>query len=139
VLDSLGEFIMTAASAGSRYNRRVLGLSVAYVVFLFGAQWLFGQHRIGGMAAYVVAVLPALPIVGVFAVIGRYLIEEQDEYLRMLMVRQSLVATGLTLAVVTVWGFLESFGLVPHVAAFYVAVLWFLCLGVGSIANRVWR
>jgi hypothetical protein len=129
---------MESASAGSRYNRRILGLSTAYVVLLFGAEWLFRQHRIGGAAAYVVAVLPALPIVGVFIAIGRYLMEETDEYLRMLMVRQSLVATGLTLAVATVWGFLESFGLAPHVGAFYVAIVWFFGLGVGAIANRVW-
>jgi hypothetical protein len=129
---------MDSGTAGGHYNVRILGLSVAYVVLLFGADWLFRQHRIGGAAAYAVAVLPALPIVGVFVAIGRYLIEERDEYLRMLMVRQSLIATGLTLAVATVWGFLESFGLAPHVDAFYVAVLWFLGLGVGSIANRTW-
>lgn len=130
---------MSTASAGGRYNRRILALSVAYVALLFAADWLFKQHWIGGVAAYVVAVLPALPIVGMFVVIGRYLIEEHDEYLRMLMVRQSLVATVLTLVVATVWGFLESFGLAPHVAAFYVAIVWFFGLGIGSLANRVWR
>ncbi len=129
---------MSTASACSRYNRRILGLSAAYVLLLFGADWLFEQHWIGGAAAYVVAVLPALPIVGVFIAIGRYLIEETDEYLRMLMVRQSLIATGLTLALATVWGFLESFGLAPHVAAFYVAIVWFFGLGIGALANRVW-
>jgi hypothetical protein len=130
---------MGDAPAGRRYNQRIVGLSVAYVALLFAADWLFRQHRIDGAAAYAIAVLPALPIVGIFVVIGRYLIEEHDEYLRLLMVRQSLVATGLTLALATVWGFLESFGLAPHVAAYFVAIVWFFGLGVGSVANRVWR
>ena len=35
------------------------------------------------------------------------------------------------------WGFLENFHLVPHVDAFYVAVLWFVGLGIGSVYNRI--
>lgn len=128
---------MPCNSAVKRYNRRVIGLSAAYAVFLCGAEWLFGRYRILGAVAYAVALLPALPIVGIFIAIGRYLIEEQDEYLRMLMVRQSLIAAGLTLTMATIWGFLESFGLVPHVEAYYIAVLWFFGLGVGAFVNRV--
>ncbi len=33
------------------------------------------------------------------------------------------------------WGFLENMKLVPHVDAFYIAVLWFVGLGVGSLVN----
>ena len=46
------------------------------------------------------------------------------------------VATGFTLSVVTIWGFLENFGLVSHVDAFYIAVLWFFGLGVGAAFNH---
>jgi hypothetical protein len=51
-------------------------------------------------------------------------------------VRQALVATGFTLSLSTMWGFLENFGLVPHVETFYIAVLWFGGLGVGACYNR---
>ena len=68
----------------------------------------------GGLT-YFVAVLPALPIIGIFAAIGRYLVEEQDEYVRMLMVRQTLWASGIALSLATIWGFLENFGVVGHV------------------------
>jgi hypothetical protein len=80
---------------------------------------------------YALAVLPALPIIAIFVLVGRYLIEEQDEYLRMRMVRQILWATGLTLAATTLWGFLEDAGL-PHVPMFYVSVFWFAGLGIGG-------
>jgi hypothetical protein len=55
----------------------------------------------------------------------------------MLLVRQTLVATGFALSVATVWGFLENFELVAHVDAFYIAILWFLGLGLGSLYNRL--
>jgi hypothetical protein len=55
----------------------------------------------------------------------------------MLLVRQVLIATGFTLTLVTIWGFLENLRLVPHVDAFYVAILWFAGLGVGACWNRV--
>jgi hypothetical protein len=114
----------------------VIWLSLAYVLFLFGAISAFQQRMIEGPLAYLVAVLPALPIVGVFVAIGRYLVEERDEYVRMLMVRQSLWASGFALSIATAWGFLENFELVGHVDAYYVAVLWFAGLGLGACINR---
>ncbi|MGI8931984.1 MAG: hypothetical protein ACR2FK_06375, partial [Sphingomicrobium sp.] len=74
-------------------------------------------------------------VLGVFWAVGRLLVEETDEYLRMLLVRQTLVATAFALSIATVWGFLEKAELVPHVDAFYIPVLWFAGLGVGSLVN----
>jgi hypothetical protein len=123
--------------AQRRYNHRVLWLSIFYALFLLGAVYAFKHHLVGGLPAYVVAVLPALPIIGIFAAMGLYLVEEQDEYVRMLMVRQTLWASGFALSLATVWGFLESFELVGHVESYYVAVLWFGGLGLGACANRL--
>jgi hypothetical protein len=128
---------MTKRKAVRTYNQRVIGLSVFYAIFLFAAVYGFKHQLLGGPAAYGAAILPALPIIGIFAAIGRYLVEEQDEYVRMLMVRQTLWASGFALSVATVWGFLESFDLVGHIESFYVAVLWFGGLGIGSVINRL--
>ena len=124
--------------AQRRYNRRIIVLGVIYAILLYGAVALFLGHRPQGVIAYVVAILPALPIVGMFGVIGRYLVEETDEYVRHWFVRQLLIATGFALSVATVWGFLENFGLVPHVYAYYAATLWFGGLGVGACTNWLW-
>jgi hypothetical protein len=70
-------------------------------------------------------------------VIGRYLVEESDEYLRDQFVRQALIATGFALSIATAWGFLENFGLVPHVYAYYAAILWFAGLGIGAGVNKL--
>jgi hypothetical protein len=123
--------------AQRRYNLRVLWLSLAYALCLFGAVYGFNRHLLAGPAAYLAAILPALPIIGIFAAIGLYLAEEQDEYIRMLMVRQTLWASGFALSLATIWGFLESFRLVGHAESFYVAVLWFGGLGLGACANKL--
>jgi hypothetical protein len=128
---------MIASKASKTYNVRVLWLSLFYGAFLMAAVYGFRHQLLTGPAAYLAAVLPALPIIGIFAAIGRYLVEEQDEYLRMLMVRQTLWASAFALSVATVWGFLESFDMVGHVEAYYVAVLWFGGLGLGACINKL--
>ena len=123
--------------ARKRYNRDVLLLMALYALILFAAAWLFKHHRPQGLLAYVLGIAPALPVIGVFALVGRYFSEEPDAYLRMLMVRQALIATGFALSVATAWGFLESFDLVPHVDAYAGAILWFFGLGLGGCWNRI--
>lgn len=76
-------------------------------------------------------------MIGVFVAIGRLLTSLRDEYQRYLMTRQILIATGFTLSVATAWGFVESFGLLPHVPAFYATVLWFAGLGLGGCINAL--
>lgn len=120
-----------------RYNTAVIVLSAAYALVLFASVYAFRHGLVAGPLAWPVAVLPALPIVGIFVAIGRYLVQEHDEYLRMLMVRQTLWASGFALTIATIWGFLESFGLVAHVESYAVAVLWFGGLGLGSCVNRL--
>ena len=128
---------MLRTPAWKRYNWRVIWLSLAYAAFLLPAVYGFKHALIPGAWKYVVAVLPALPIVGIFVAIGRYLIEEEDEYVRMLMVRQILWASGFTISVATIWGFLDNFGLVGHADGYWVVVVWFVGLGIGGIANKL--
>jgi hypothetical protein len=128
---------MIRSSAWMRYNWRVVGLSVLYSVFFIAAVYGFKHNLIPGPLRYFVAILPALPIIGIFGAIGRYLVEEQDEYVRMLMVRQTLWASALTLSVATVWGFLDNFGLVGDVDGYWVAIIWFIGLGLGGLYNKL--
>ncbi len=123
-------------AAGLAYNRRMLPLAAAYVVVMLGAIVMHERLQVSGPALYLVAVLPALPLIGVVWAMGRFLIEETDEYQRALAVRKMLMATGFLLVVATVWGFLEEFGLVPHLAAYWGFIVWCFGLGVGAAWTR---
>ncbi|WP_380781468.1 hypothetical protein [Sphingomonas sp. R86520] len=128
---------MTKSPAIRRYNRRVIILMLIYAAILMAVVYSFDRHLLSGSLAYLVAILPALPIIGVFFAIGRYLIEETDEYVRMLTIRQTLYASGFALSIATAWGFLEAFDLVGHIESYYIAVLWFAGLGFGSCMNAL--
>ncbi len=106
---------MSFNPAMKRYNLRVIWLSLLYAIFLLIAVYSFKHQLLHGALAWIAAILPALPLIGIFGAMGRYLIEEKDEYVRMVLVRQSLWAGAFALSVATVWGFLESFDLVGHV------------------------
>jgi hypothetical protein len=120
-----------------RYNRRGLTWAFGYVVLLFAA--VAGQKAgAQGPLLWLLALLPVLPILYLLWSMARYLVEEQDEYLRMKVVNAALSATGLLLAVATAWGFLETFGLVPHVPGWAAVPVWAVGLGAASFVGR-WR
>jgi len=127
---------MLRTQAWKRYNWRVVWLSLLYAAFLIAAVYGFKHELVPRSVRYLVAILPALPIVGIFVAIGRYLVEEQDEYVRMLMVRQVLWASGFALSLATIWGFLDSFDLVGHADGYYIVIAWFFGLGVGGLVNK---
>ncbi|MDP9086063.1 MAG: hypothetical protein M3N02_04755 [Pseudomonadota bacterium] len=120
-----------------RYLIRVFISMTAYLLTLLIAIRFVRDGHMSGPLAWLLAALPGIAVTGVFWAIGRLLVEETDEYQRMLLVRQSLVASAFALSIATVWGFLENARLVGHVDAFYVAILWFIGLGVGRLVNRL--
>jgi hypothetical protein len=121
-----------------RYVRRLAVLMSLYLIFLFAAVRAFRADLVEGPAAYALAVLPALPVIGVFWAVMRLLVEEPDEFIRLLQVRQALFATGFCLTVMTVWEFLQNFELVPPGnGGFGAAFFWFMGLGIGAIYNRL--
>jgi hypothetical protein len=121
-----------------RYFLRIVVLVSIYLVTLIGTVMAFKANAVSGAAAYALAVLPALPIIGVFWAVMRYLIEETDEFMRLLIVRQCLFATGFCLTIMTIWEFLQNFDLVPPGnGGFGAAFFWFIGLGFGGLYNRL--
>lgn len=122
--------------AQARYVKRTAIFTSLYLLAVASLSF-FGDEA-GPLALRVLlAVLPGLAIIGVFWAIGRLMVEEEDEFLRMLTVRQALVATAIALSAASVWGFLESADLVVHLDAWWWAVTWFVGLIVGAAVNRM--
>ena len=126
-----------ASTAKRRYFWR-LGISMGiYIVSLFGAEYLIDGGMVSRPLTWVLAFIPGLSAAGVFYAVGMLIVEQEDEFIRMLIVRQAMIATGFALSIATVWGFLEEFDLVPHVEAYWVLVLWCFGLFVGGLFNRI--
>jgi hypothetical protein len=87
---------------------------------------------------YPLAAAPALPIIGVFVVMGLYLTDERDEFLRANVVRAILWGTALALSAATVWGFLENFAQAPQIPMFMVFPVFCVGMAAGQIFNK-WR
>jgi hypothetical protein len=97
-----------------RFHFRFMATMAIYIVCIMISVTVFVHFRPTGVGAYALAVLPALPIVGMLAVFALYLGEEKDDFQRSVMVQSMLWSTGATLATTTLWGFLENFVHVPH-------------------------
>lgn len=114
----------TAQGEGSpalaRYDRRAMIAVLVYLGCLLGATNLGHAVGSGSPLLWFVALLPMLPIVAVVWAMMRYLAEETDEYLRHRAVTAALIGLAAILVLATVWGFLETFALVPHVPGWWV-------------------
>jgi hypothetical protein len=120
----------TMSAAVVRYTRRFLRAMVAYVMGLGVAAWLHQQGMSGQGASVVLALLPAVPTLAMVWTMARYLAEEEDEYLRHRAVEAALAGLGGVLALGSFWGFLETFGVVPHVWAWWVVPVWAIGMGL---------
>ncbi|MEC7399476.1 MAG: hypothetical protein VYD00_05610 [Pseudomonadota bacterium] len=124
-------------AASQRYMLRIGVLMAFYLVSLFAAEILIEDRGLTGAPAVILAVLPGLAFAGVVWVFGALIVEEKDEFMRLLHIRQGLIGTGIALTCAAIWGFLETYGFVPHVAAFWWPTIWCFGLGLGAFANKI--
>ena len=127
---------MVASEAAKRHRRRMSIAAVAYVAALMLAITGYKQLHLGGVLAYAAALLPALPLAGMFVSMGFYLRDETDEFQRQVQIEASLWATGAVMAICAGWGFLQMFDLAPHVELWVVVPAWCLFLGLANALIR---
>jgi hypothetical protein len=121
-----------------RYMLRFTAAMTTYVAVLLAVDYAVRD----GLAPpkpwlYLVALAPAVPVAAVVVIVLRYLLEEEDEYQRMLSIKAYVMATGLTLTVCTGWGFLQDFAGLPRIALTQVFVLFCVCQGFTTAWTRV--
>ncbi|MCJ2187093.1 hypothetical protein [Novosphingobium beihaiensis] len=121
-----------ASPAVLRYNRGMGVSSIAYVLGLGTAIWAYNHQQDPGVWTYGLALLPVLPIFGMIWTMGRYLVEETDEYLKYRVVVAALIGLGGLLSIASLWGFLETFELVPHVPGWAAVPVWAIGMGLGQ-------
>ena len=125
-----------ASKTNRRFLFRLTGSIAILALAVIAARHLIGQG-IEGPLVWVLAITPGLAMLSIFYAYGMLILEQEDEFIRMLVIRQLVIATGIALAFATVWGFLEEFGLVAHLYLYYVAVAWIIGFAVGGFVNRL--
>lgn len=125
-----------ASEASKRYVARFATAMVFYAIVIIGAVWWLNEAPPQGWLRYVVAVAPALPILGVLAAMGLYLNEEPDEFGRAVLVQAMLWGLALILAFTTVWGFLEELAGAPRFALYGVFPVFCGGMGVSQLFVR---
>lgn len=120
------------SDAGARYTKRIGTSSALYVLGLGIAITLDRKFDLAGSEAFLIALLPVLPIFGMIWAMARYITEEKDEFLRHRAVIASLFGLALLLGIASFWGFLEQFGLVPHAFGWWALPIWALGMGMGQ-------
>lgn len=119
------------------YIKRVMIFASLYLVVIALQVSLLndGEQPLAVRAG--LSLMPGLAICGVFWAIGRLILDEKDEFIRVLIVRQTLIATGFALGLATIWGFLETGNVVPHIPAYWFAVAFFFGQFIGAVSNRI--
>jgi hypothetical protein len=116
--------------AQRRFVIRMWLMAALCVLFSLVAALVFRISHPHGVLAYLVAVLPALPIIGALVYTGIYLGEEKDEFQRNLLVQSLLGGTGGILAVITAWGYMVDFAHAPHMDLVYVYPFFWVFAGI---------
>ncbi len=131
---------LNPSPAAKRYRTRFMVAMTVYVVALIGSLSAVIQYHLVGLVAYVLAITPALPLLAAIVSMGVYLREETDEFERAMQAEAALWASGGLLAIETIWGFMELFGLAPHIQTWWAFPIWCFLLGPGNlIARRRYR
>ena len=123
-----------------RYLLRFGAAMSAYIVLLLAAVSLRRDGLTDGPLGYLIALAPAVAILGCIASVGFYLAEETDEFARNTLIQGLLWGIAGTLSTASVWGFLETFGKAPHVPAWAAVPLFAIFMGLAqSIIARRYR
>lgn len=94
-------------TAQRRYFLRLAVIMALYCAAIFVAVTLRKDSATPPALMAAVALVPGICIIGVFWAIGRLIVEEPDEFLRMLIIRQALIATAFALSLASIHGFLS--------------------------------
>lgn len=126
---------MKNLSVNAQYVAGICVCMVLYIAALLGSIELIQHQPMKGPLLWFVAVLPALPIGGTIIVFLRY-IDQVDEYVRGVVLKRFILATGLMLFLCTAWGFLEDNAGLHHVSLYLIYPLWWMLFGAVSAIFR---
>jgi putative oxidoreductase len=124
--------------AHRRYVFRTMAFMAGYVAVNMAAiRGAFDDRTAPG--SYALALAVTAPIAGqIWATLA--LMHDSDEFVRTLMAKRFIVASGVAMALFSAWGFLESYAFMqPHIPGWMIYPLFWGCFGLISPFIRTTR
>ena len=119
----------STSSAHKRYAIRTIAFMSGYVAVNVAAIFGAFDDINSPVAAWGLALTVSAPVIGqIWATLS--LMRESDEFVRALVAKQFILASGLAMAVASVWGFGESYAAAPHIPAWIIDPLFWACFGL---------
>jgi len=119
----------STSSAHKRYAIRTIAFMSGYVAVNVAAIFGAFDDINSPVAAWGLALTVSAPVIGqIWATLS--LMRESDEFVRALVAKQFILASGLAMAVASVWGFGESYAAAPHIPAWIIYPLFWACFGL---------
>ena len=119
----------STSSAHKRYAIRTIAFMSGYVVVNVAAIFGAFDDIASPVAAWALALTVSAPVIGqIWATLS--LMRESDEFVRAVVAKQFVLASGLAMAVASVWGFGESYAAAPHIPAWIIYPLFWACFGL---------
>ncbi len=114
-----------------RYIRQMAGMTIAYLIVLFGSVTAL-KHIQTGPLHYFIALLPLIPVALLIPIVIGYL-RNTDEFERRMQSDSMAIAGGLTAMLSVTYGFLEVAGW-PHPSAW---ATWTVFMVAWAIARPI--
>jgi len=122
-------FGKSTSSAHKRYAIRTIAFMSGYVAVNVAAIFGAFDDITSPVAAWGLALTVSAPVIGqIWATLS--LMRESDEFVRAVVAKQFILASGLAMAVASVWGFGESYAAAPHIPAWMIYPLFWGCFGL---------
>ncbi|AYG94168.1 hypothetical protein D8I30_02425 [Brevundimonas naejangsanensis] len=123
---SLTSSVLTPASR--RYARRTFAFMGGYVVLMVAVIGGVFDAVQGKPVAWLLALAAAAPIAcQIWALLS--FMRDSDEFVRAIMAKQFIVASGVAMAVFAAWGFGENFAGAPHLPGWLIIPLFWAAFG----------
>lgn len=121
----------STTAAHRRYVMRTMAFMVPYAAINVAAIFGAFDDIASTPAAWILALAVSAPVVGqIWATLT--LMRDSDEYVRAMTAKQFIVASGLAMAIASVWGFGESYADAYHLPAWLIYPLFWACVGLVS-------
>ena len=119
----------TQTTANRRYVVRTMAFMSGYVAINVAAIFGAFDDIASPVAAWALALSVSAPVVGqIWATLS--LMRESDEFVRAVTAKQFILASGLAMAIASVWGFGESYADAYHIPAWIIYPLFWACFGL---------